>query len=72
VKTTASPKTYETQLIHTSAILRERATSLRTQADALTDVLAAAYRRRAAELELEAWVADVQAGVPQEQLHAAA
>lgn len=46
-----------------AASLRARAVSLRTQADALPDVLAAAYRRRAAELELSAWALDAHAGV---------
>jgi hypothetical protein len=45
-------------------LLRQRAASLRAQARDLTPPLAAAYRRRASELELEAWVADVQAGAP--------
>ena len=45
-------------------LLRQRATSLRSQAAQLSAPLATAYRRRASELELEAWVADVQAGSP--------
>jgi hypothetical protein len=55
-----------------AAVLRERAASLRAQAGSLSKVLAGAYRRRAAELELEAWVAEVQAGVPADQLHVTA
>lgn len=43
--------------------LRQRATSLRAQADGLPEVLATAYRRRAAELELAAWAVDAHAGV---------
>jgi hypothetical protein len=35
----------------------------------LSDPIGEAYRRRAAELELEAWVAEVQAGVPESELH---
>jgi len=44
--------------------LRERAQSLRSQADGLVEVLATTYRRRASELELEAFLTDVAAGVP--------
>ena len=43
-------------------LLRQRAASLRAQAGQLSAPLATAYRRRASELELEAWVADVQSG----------
>jgi hypothetical protein len=38
-----------------SASLVARARSLRTQAGHVHPVLAAAYRRRAAELQMEAW-----------------
>lgn len=73
MKTTPIPTDdFDPQLLQTAAVLRERATSLRVQADSLSEVLAAAYRRRAAELELEAWVAEVQAGVPADDLHVAA
>jgi hypothetical protein len=41
--------------------LRKRATSLRTQAEHLEPVLATAYRRRASELELEAFLVALQA-----------
>jgi len=44
--------------------LRERAQSLRVQAEDLVEVLATTYRRRASELELEAFLTDVAAGVP--------
>ena len=37
------------------AALRARAESLRTQSTDLIDPLAIAYRRRATELELQAW-----------------
>jgi hypothetical protein len=59
------------ELVQNAKILRERATSLRAQADMLTAPLAAAYRRHASELELEAWISDVQAGVPEDSLRAA-
>jgi hypothetical protein len=49
--------------------LRERASSLRTQAARLSPVLATPYRRRASELELEAFLVGLLAetdasGVP--------
>lgn len=42
--------------------LQARARSLRAQADHLDDLLAQTYRRRAAELELEAWLLEVRSG----------
>jgi hypothetical protein len=41
--------------------LRKRAASLRTQAEHLQPVLATSYRRRASELELEAFLVGLQA-----------
>jgi hypothetical protein len=68
-----------TTLDHTDAIdteaaelLRSRAASLRAQADALPELLATTYRRRAAELELQAWVTDVESGVPYDLIRPAA
>jgi hypothetical protein len=61
-------RTVDPELAHAGRLLRERAASLRAQADALTSPLASAYRRRASELELEAWVSEVQAGVPEDEL----
>jgi hypothetical protein len=61
----------DTELAQTATLLRERAASLRAQAQMLTAPLAAAYRRHASELELEAWIADVQAGVPEDHLQVA-
>lgn len=46
-----------------ASLHRQHAASLRRQADDLTDVLAASYRRRAAELELAAWALDARAGL---------
>ena len=43
-------------------VLNERAHSLRAQADGLPELLAKTYRRRAAELELEAWAIEVRNG----------
>lgn len=42
--------------------LTQRADSLRAQADDLPELLARTYRRRAAELDLEAWALEVRAG----------
>jgi hypothetical protein len=61
----------DSELVQAATLLRERATSLRVQADMLSAPLAAAYRRHASELELEAWITEVQAGVPEEQLQVA-
>jgi hypothetical protein len=52
-------------------VLRQRAASLRAQAERLTAPLASAYRRHASELELEAWIREVQAGVPEDRLEVA-
>jgi hypothetical protein len=59
-------------LVDQSHVLRQRATSLRHQARVLTTPLASAYRRRASELEMEAWVSELQAGVPYDQVQPAA
>jgi hypothetical protein len=60
------------ELVGQSHLLRERAYSLRQQSESLTLPLATAYRRRASELEFEAWVAELQAGVPYDEVHPAA
>jgi hypothetical protein len=52
------PPEIETRTI----VLTDRATSLRAQAETLPDLLAQTYRRRAAELELEAWATELRAG----------
>ncbi|WP_334143674.1 hypothetical protein [Rhabdothermincola sp.] len=62
----------DTELMRAASVLRERAKSLREQARLLSAPLASAYRRRASELELEAWLAELQAGVPDEDIHPAA
>lgn len=46
---------------HDQQMLLARAGSLRAQAELLDPVLAGTYRRRASELELEAWVLEVRA-----------
>jgi hypothetical protein len=45
---------------------------MRQQASGLPEILADSYRRRAAELELEAWIAEVQSGIPYDEVHPAA
>jgi hypothetical protein len=46
------------------AALHARATHLRSEARTANRVLATAYRRRAAELELGAWAISIRAGRP--------
>jgi hypothetical protein len=58
--------------VRAAAELRRRATQLRKQSGHLDDVLANSYRRRASELEMQAWVIELQAGVPDAELHRAA
>ena len=60
------------ELVGQSRQLRERAHSLRDQSSALSRPLATAYRRRASELEFEAWISELQAGVPYDEVHSAA
>jgi hypothetical protein len=60
------------ELVEQSHVLRQRAHSLRQQSRALTLPLATAYRRRASELEFEAWVSELQAGVPYGEVQPAA
>jgi hypothetical protein len=69
---TTEHTTDTTSDLHEVALLRSRAGSLRHQAEHLDDVLATTYRRRASELEMEAWILEVQAGVPADQVHPAA
>ena len=52
--------------------LRDRAAGLRDQADHLDSFLATSYRRRASELELEAWLLEVRSGLPEALIHTAA
>jgi len=60
------------ELVDQAHVLRQRAHSLREQARALNRPLATAYRRRASELEFEAWVSELQAGLPYDEVHPAA
>lgn len=57
------------QLLDLARSLSQRATSLRSQAEGLPTVLADTYRRRASELELEAFIAEVQSGIGYDQIH---
>ena len=50
------------EIAHRTTVLHDRATSLRAQAEALPELLARTYRRRAAELELEAWALELRSG----------
>jgi hypothetical protein len=54
--------TLPTEVTHRTTVLNERAASLRAQADGLPELLAQTYRRRASELELEAWATELRAG----------
>jgi hypothetical protein len=54
--------TLPADVAHRISVLDERAASLRTQAADLPEVLATTYRRRAAELELEAWALELRSG----------
>lgn len=60
------------ELLVTASVLRSRADGLSRIAAGVPALAAVAVRRRARELELAAWVAEVQAGVPEDQLHVAA
>ena len=59
-------------LVAEATHMRHRAESLRQQAADLDEVLGMSYRRRASELEMEAWVLEIRAGVPERLLHNAA
>lgn len=47
-------------------VLQRRADSLRQVADSVDPILANSYRRRASELELEAWIHIVRCGLTPE------
>ena len=70
--TTSTTPTVDEALVAEAAVVRHRAESLRQQASKLDDVLGMSYRRRASELEMEAWLLEVRAGVPEPLLHHAA
>ncbi len=62
--------TVDESKLETAARLRGRARGMRSQARALDSVLAGSYRRRASELELQAWVAELASGLPADQISA--
>ena len=70
--TTTVTAAVDTELVHQANAIRDRAHSLRVQSGALPEVLAATYRRRASELELEAWLLEVTSGMPVDRIHPAA
>ncbi len=70
--TTAPMPTVDEALVAEATQVRHRAERLRQQAAQLDDVLGMSYRRRASELEMEAWVLEIRAGVPEQLLHHAA
>jgi hypothetical protein len=70
--TTVTRDAVDQHLVAEAALLRQRAERMRHDARTLDDVLAMSYRRRASELEMEAWVLEVRAGVPEPELHSAA
>lgn len=78
--TTARPRTagfdldsmIDHQMVAEAHLLRERARGLRDQAEQLDDLLATSYRRRASELQLEAWLLEVRSGLPESLIHTAA
>ena len=67
-RTEAPPTEIDEELLDISQSLRDRASHLRSEAIELADILAPPYQRRAAELELEAWIAEVQSGIPYDDM----
>ena len=61
--------TIKPEFLDQAHAFQQRAESLRAQAETLDAVLAATYRRRASELELEAFVSEVQSGIPYAEVH---
>ena len=72
MSTITTTSTVDEVLVAEATHMRHRAESLRHQAADLDEVLGMSYRRRASELEMEAWVLEVRAGVPEPLLHNAA
>jgi hypothetical protein len=48
--------------VESAGVLKQRADSLRRMAGSMNELVAQAYRRRAAELELQAWLTELGAG----------
>jgi hypothetical protein len=72
IATDAADVVIDAELVAVAHTIRSRAESLRNQSLTVDEVLATTFRRRASELELEAWVTEIQAGLPESQLHALA
>lgn len=64
----STPRTSSETLARRANVLRDRAGSLRADPASRTVVVGDAYRRRAAELELTAFVLDAHAGVRHDDL----
>ncbi len=62
----------DAELVHQATVARDRAESLRAQSASLPGILAATYRRRASELELESFLLEATAGVPDSEMHLSA
>ena len=62
----------DNDLVAQATSLRQRAASLRGQSEQLDEFVGASYRRRASELELEAWVLEIQSGLPYDRIAGAA
>ena len=62
----------DSELLAQATSLRQRAASLRHQAEQLDSLVGPTYRRRASELELEAWVLEIQSGLPYDRIAGAA
>jgi hypothetical protein len=69
---TMEPVLVDIDLVAQASSLRQRAASLRAQADQLDSLVGPTYRRRASELELEAWVLEIQSGLPYDSITSAA
>ncbi len=59
-------------LLDRAATARRRASALRTEASEVDELIATSFRRHAAELELKAWVLEIQSGLPYDQIASAA
>jgi hypothetical protein len=62
----------DNDLLEQATKFRLRAEALRREAAGLHAVAAAGFLRRASELELEAWILEVQSGRPVDEIFTAA
>jgi hypothetical protein len=73
MSTTTTQNPIDEAMVAEAAQMRRRADALRHEATEVdNELVARSFRRRASELELEAWVLEVRAGVPEQLLHHAA